>query len=118
MWFEACPTRRNGQLIPGWQKSSSVRVGELLVNEERDPDLHRMVRTAHLKLRGVDAVPPLRDVVLISAGGDVVSLTGFERVDSLGAAATFFQQSWVLHAITSEQAQVWLESRALHHPAK
>lgn len=114
MWFEVCPLRREGKLIPGWQKSSHIRVGELRVGEELDQALHRTVRTAHLHHLGVDTMPPLRDVVLISAGGDVMSLTGFEQVESLGAAATTFQQSWMLHSISEKQARAWLES---HPPA-
>lgn len=98
MEFDACPFRRNGLVIPKWQRGSLVVRGQLVVEEVRDLELHRMVRVARLLgADRTDLLPPLHDVVLVACKIDLWTFTGYERQPNAWSAdQVCYQQSWAL----------------------
>ena len=88
--------RYRGRVIP-WRNIANqpTRVGDLRVEETRDDDLHRYVRTAKLfpedAVIYTAAVPELRDVRLICMSQQAFTLAGFERIEGVEYA-----QSWLV----------------------
>jgi hypothetical protein len=89
--------RYHGRVIP-WREviNRPPLVGDLRIEEVRDEELRRYVRTAllwneHSVLPSRDR-PCLFDVHIVGMSPQAFSLTGFERVD--GAE---YAQSWLVH---------------------
>lgn len=101
MEFNAYVCRREGRQVPRhllWQQRVK---GELLVHEDRDPVLHRVVRIARLvkseNTVTTDQLPPLRDPVLLSAKANQWTITGWELIEvGVDIEPRAYQQSWIL----------------------
>jgi hypothetical protein len=88
--------RYRGRILP-WRQviNRPALVGDLRIEECRDDDLHRYVKTASLwdersVLNSADR-PHLFDVRIIGMSPQAFTLTGFERVDGVEYA-----QSWIV----------------------
>jgi hypothetical protein len=87
--------RHRGRIIP-WRlvANQPAKVGDLRIEECRDEELHRYVRSAKLfaddTTRYSAALPELLDVRLISMSPQAFTLAGFERVEG-----TEYAQSWL-----------------------
>ena len=105
--FDVCPFRRNGMVIPKWQRGRLFVRGRLVVEEVRDPDLHRMVRVGHIfDADRTDLLLPLYDVLLVSCKPDWWTFTGYERQPSTYSTdQVCYQQSWVLIPATITDAE-------------
>ena len=88
--------RHRGRVIP-WRNIANqpAKVGDLRVEETRDDDLHRYVRTAKLfpdeAVIYMAALPELHDVRLICMSQQAFTLAGFERFEGVEYA-----QSWLV----------------------
>ena len=88
--------RHRGRIIP-WRMVANqlVKIGDLRIEECRDEELHRYVRTAKLfaddTTRYSVTLPELLDVRLISMSPQAFTLAGFERIE--GAE---YAQSWLV----------------------
>ena len=71
--------------------------GDLRIEECRDEELRRYVRTARLfdetNVRSSNVLPELLDVRIMAMSPQAFTLTGFERVDGIEYA-----QSWLVLA--------------------
>jgi hypothetical protein len=88
-----------GRVIPHHVRDAGTVRGTLSVRQEDDHIRHRITLVARLSLigGGMRTVPPLFDVVLISATGDSWMLAGYERVTSGALQQEYFLgQSWVV----------------------
>lgn len=100
--FELLRVRRSGWLIPKYQHSFGRHpVGALRVTQEYVPDLHRHTLIAQLlppePNQPTERIPPLYDVVLMHWNCDLITLSGFERVeDEKGLKRLDCAQTWVL----------------------
>lgn len=96
--------RDRGGLIPKWQRATHRGVlGQLTLDECRDPVLNRMTRVAELLDPHTGAplpVAPLRDVQLIRLTGSLMVLSGTERVEDERIAERTYDvaQTWWLEA--------------------
>ena len=96
MRFSVRFLRHRGRLIP-WRTVANqpAKVGDLRVEETRDDELHRYVRTAKLFSDEVivysTALPELHDVRLVAMSPRAFTLAGFERIDGVEYA-----QSWLV----------------------
>lgn len=101
MEFKVYRCREEGRAIPlhlRWNRSAQ---GELYVEEDRDPVLHRVVRIARIvrdvNTLKVDQLPPLRDPVLLSAKPSQWTITGWELLEvGVDIEPRAYQQSWIL----------------------
>jgi hypothetical protein len=89
--------RHRGRVIP-WRDviNRAPRVGDLRIEEIRDDELHRYVRTARLVpddgvVRRRTELPELGDVRLIGMSQQAFTLAGLERIDGADYA-----QSWLV----------------------
>lgn len=88
--------RHRGRVIP-WRTVANqpAKVGDLRVEETRDDELHRYVRTAKLFSDEVivysAALPELHDVRLVAMSPQAFTLAGFERIEGVEYA-----QSWLV----------------------
>lgn len=87
--------RFKGRILP-WREIDNRRplVGDLRIEECRDDELHRYVRTAALHDPMVivkSEIPRLYDVRIVSMSPQAFTLTGFERIE--GAE---YAQSWLV----------------------
>ena len=88
--------RHRGRIIP-WREIANqpAKVGDLRIEECRDEELHRYVRTAKLfpndASRYLATLPELLDVQIIGMSPQALTLAGFERID--GAE---YAQSWLV----------------------
>jgi hypothetical protein len=93
-WLVEC-VRRDG-VVFGRHGRMHER-GQLVVEETFDSEVKRTVRTARLvDAANKDLLPPLRDVTLVAASRDWMTLTGYEVKETALGAGQAFQQSWVL----------------------
>jgi hypothetical protein len=95
----ATRARDKGRLLSKFQRDRRWREGTLTIIEERDPELHRVLRVARLKQPdGTDVLPPLLDATIIAMTVDQWSITGFERLEEerVGGDAVCYQQSWLI----------------------
>src|SRR5487761_2613638 len=91
--------RHRGRVIP-WRTiaNQSAKVGDLRIEECRDEELRRYVRTAKL-LPGDSAgiyalrLPELLDVRIVGMSPQAFTLSGFERIEGIESA-----QSWLVAA--------------------
>jgi hypothetical protein len=91
--------RHRGRVIP-WRTIANqpVKVGDLRIEECRDEELRRYVRTAKLLPADAPAIyapllPELLDVRIVSMSPQAFTLSGFERIDGVEYA-----QSWLVAA--------------------
>lgn len=98
MKVEAARARREGVLLSKHQRDTGWVTGTLSLSEERDAELHRICRVAHLRLtHGGEDVPPLFDATVIEMRGGWMTITGFERVYSrVPGKIVSYQQSWFI----------------------
>jgi hypothetical protein len=89
--------RYRGRVIP-WRDviNRSARTGDIRIEELRDDDLRRYVRTARLfpddgAVVFGPALPELRDVLVIGMSPQAFTLGGLERVEGVDYA-----QSWLV----------------------
>jgi len=88
--------RHRGRIIP-WRMIANqpVKVGDLRIEECRDEELHRYVRSAKLfaddTSRYSATLPELLDVTLITMSPQAFTLAGFERIEG-----TEYVQSWLV----------------------
>jgi len=91
--------RFRGRVLP-WREvvNRPPLVGDLRIEEVRDEELRRYLRTAllwdDLSVRPAKERPCLFDVHIVGMSPQAFSLTGFERVD--GAE---YAQSWLVQSI-------------------
>jgi len=90
--------RFKGRILPAREVVNRPAVfGDLRVEECRDEELRRYVRTATLhdprQIIGGDGLPRLYDVRLLAMSQKAFTLTGFERIDGADYA-----QSWLVTA--------------------
>ena len=97
MHFAVRLLRHQGRVIP-WRTIANQppKVGDLRIEECRDEELRRYVRTAKLlpsDSGGIEAplLPELLDVRIVSMSPLAFTLTGFERIDGVEYA-----QSWLV----------------------
>lgn len=93
--------RYKGRILP-WREidNRAPLVGDLRIEECRDDELHRYVRTAALHDPMVIVtrdIPRLYDVRIVSMSPQAFTLTGFERIE--GAE---YAQSWLVSPVTPE----------------
>ena len=89
--------REKGVVVPRHQvgRQRAVR-GHLQVKDEYQSELRRHLRQASLSMIGKEEPPePLWDVQIVHALGDMLVLSGFERIDD-GFRFTEYAQTWVL----------------------
>lgn len=101
MEFEVYRVRTEGKLLPRHVMWSTKVRGDLYVGEEYVTELKRAVRVATVKAgqgfacKGL--IPPLFDIMLVSAKPDWWTMTGWERIPSDHMVEPrAFQQSWIL----------------------
>ena len=88
--------RHRGRILP-WREvvNRPPRYGDLRIEERRDDDLRRYVRTARLVDPDIvissNPTPELLDVRIMAMSPQAFTLTGFERVDGVEYA-----QSWLV----------------------
>jgi hypothetical protein len=99
MRFAVRHLRHRGRVIP-WRDvvNRAPAVGDMRIEETRDDELRRYVRTAKLfPLDGASisatALPQLHDVRVIGMSQQAFTLAGLERIDSVEYA-----QSWLVSA--------------------
>lgn len=97
MHFAVRPLHLRGRILP-WREIANMppQVGELRVEESRDAELRRYVRTATFAppdSMGVarQLLPALLDVHMIGMSPLAFTLAGFERIDGVEYA-----QSWLV----------------------
>jgi hypothetical protein len=103
MEFEATCARREGRLLSKAQRDRAWVRGVLVISEQRDNELNRVVRVARLlepdQINQADALPPLHDAQMVEVRPDWWTITGFERVECHGAGPgekACYQQSWFM----------------------
>jgi hypothetical protein len=96
MHFPVRLLRFHGRALP-WREvvNRPALVGDLRVEEVRDDELHRYVRTATL-WRDLEILhrgdrPTLYDVRIVAMSQQAFTLAGFERID-----AVEYAQSWLV----------------------
>jgi hypothetical protein len=103
VFFEATCARRRGRLLTKAQHDRAWVQGLLLINEQRDPELMRVVRVARLvDQTGLtkDILPPLHDAQVVAVRPGWWTITGFERlVEPPPGESACFQQSWFLQPV-------------------
>ena len=102
MLFDAARARRNGRLLTKGQRDREWVRGVLLIDEERDAELMRIVRVARLvePVKRSDLLPPLRDVQVVAVRPGWWTLTGFERITEPPPGDTAcYQQSWFMEPV-------------------
>ena len=98
MRFSVRLLRHRGRILP-WRVVANrpALVGDLRIEEVRDEELRRYLRTAQLwddqSIKPVADRPCLYDVHLVAMSPQAFSLSGFERVD--GAE---YAQSWLVQS--------------------
>lgn len=97
MRFAVRLLRHRGRVIP-WRDvvNRTPRIGDVRIEESRDDELHRYVRTAKLfpddgSVVFVAPPPELRDVRMIGMSQQAFTLAGLEHVDGADYA-----QSWLV----------------------
>jgi hypothetical protein len=97
MRFAVRLLRHRGRVIP-WREvvNRTPSIGEVRIEEVRDDELHRYVRTAKVfPLDGpvlfTSALPELYDVRLIGMSQQAFTLAGLERLDG-----AHYAQSWLI----------------------
>jgi hypothetical protein len=97
MRFAVRLLRHRGRVIPWRDVVNRVpKIGDIRIEELRDDELHRYVRTARLfpddggVIFGL-ALPELYDVRVIGMSQQAFTLAGLERVDGID-----FAQSWLI----------------------
>ena len=90
--------RHRGRILPWREVANWVpKRGDLRIEECRDEELRRYVRTARLfdeaNVRPSNVLPELLDVRIMAMSPQAFTLTGFERVDGIEYA-----QSWLVSA--------------------
>lgn len=99
MRFAVRLLRHRGRVLP-WRDVVNwpPLVGDLRIEEVRDEELRRYLRTAllwdYLSVRPAADRPCLFDVHIVGMSPQAFNLTGFERVDRAEYA-----QSWLVHPI-------------------
>ena len=101
MEFKVYRCREEGRAIPLHLRWNRHAQGELYVEEDRDPALHRVVRIARIvrdvNTLKVDQLPALRDPVLLSAKSSMWTITGWELIEvGVDNEPRAYQQSWIL----------------------
>lgn len=99
MEFYVKVTRRAGKLKPGHQRHMAEAVrGMLHVAERWVGDWNRHTLVASLKGPAVDVLPPLYDAHIHYAEGNVITLSGIERIpDGFAQGGTLdYPQSWLM----------------------
>lgn len=100
VFFEATCARRQGRLLSKAQRDRAWVRGLLLIDEQRDPELMRVVRVARLVEKTTlttDVLPPLHDAQVVAVRPCWWTITGFERIVQPPPGETAcFQQSWFL----------------------
>jgi len=96
MHFAVRLLRHRGRPLPGRDVvNHPALLGDLRVEEIRDGELHRYIRTARLfrdmEILHHDERPTLYDVHIVAMSPQAFTLAGFERVD--GAE---YAQSWLV----------------------
>lgn len=82
MRCEVARARTEGRLLSKYQRDRTWQKGELTVRDAPDPEVHRIVRIAHLRgADQTDILPPLHDVQLIELCAGWWTLTGYERIE-------------------------------------
>ena len=100
--YELLRVRKAGWLIPRHRHAFGRHPeGVLQVSQEYVPDLHRHSLVAKLipaaPNQNAEPIPPLYDVTLLQWNCDLITLTGFERVeDEKGLKQTDCAQTWLL----------------------
>ena len=99
MRFAVRLLRFRGRVIP-WREvvNRAPALGDLRIEETRDDELHRYVRTARLFPDGTglldsSACPELLDVRVVAMSQQAFTLSGVERIASVDYA-----QSWLVSA--------------------
>src|SRR5712691_6323844 len=88
--------RKRGRILP-WREviNRAPKWGDLRIEECRDEELRRYVRTARLfdevNVLPSNTLPELLDVRIMTMSPQAFTLTGFERVDGVEYA-----QSWLV----------------------
>ena len=96
MRFAVRPLRYKGRILP-WREVANrpALVGDLRIEECRDEELKRHLRTALLcddrSVLPSERRPRLLDVRIIGMSPQAFTLTGFERVDGVE-----YMQSWIV----------------------
>lgn len=90
--------RHRGRILPWREVANRVpKRGDLRIEECRDEEMRRYVRTARLfdeaNVRPSKVLPELLDVRIMAMSPQAFTLTGFERVDGIEYA-----QSWLVSA--------------------
>lgn len=99
MRFAVRLLRYRGRTLP-WREvvNRPALVGDLRIEETRDDELHRYVRTAtlwrELEILHRDDRPTLLDVRIVAMSPHAFTLAGSERID--GAE---YAQSWLVQAV-------------------
>jgi hypothetical protein len=97
MEFEVFQCRREGKLLPRHVMWATKVKGDLFLTEERDGELHRVVRVATVRdSMNKPLIEALHDAVVLSAKPDWWTITGWERVSVSHAEARAYQQSWIM----------------------
>lgn len=98
MEFDVCPLRRNGTILPLWQRNHGAVRGRLYVEFEHDDELMRPIKVARVRRAagGEPLLPPLYDAELVSCKPDWWTMTGYERCEGPTDKPVRYQQSWLL----------------------
>ena len=103
VFFEATCARYQGRLLSKAQRDRGWVRGLLLIAEQRDAELLRVVRVARLVEKSkltTDVLPPLHDAQVVAVRPGWWTITGFERlVEPPPGEAVCYQQSWFLQPI-------------------
>jgi len=108
-----------GRVMPTHVRHAGTVRGVLSVKQEDDNIRHRTVLVARLSpVAGARSIPPLYHVVLVSSTGDVLTLAGYERVQSgaLQHEYTLGQNLRKGEAEWSRLAQMLAETRSSNPP--
>lgn len=96
--FDVTPLRDKGRLVLKWHRA--VIRAHVTIDEDRDPEVHRVVRVARAESTVPDRyIPLLYDAVVLSIRSDCITITGFERaIESplRASVGTHYQQTWLV----------------------
>ena len=94
MIFRAHLLMEYGVVLPRHRLAFTRRfVGVLSLREELDQVRNRHVRVARIG----DELPPLYDATVVTISGDVMVITGFERIQKdITSQSVEYAQSWFL----------------------
>ncbi|CAG9184058.1 hypothetical protein [Cupriavidus pampae] len=106
MWAEVMKLRLDGRVLhKGWWGAQTLYRGNLVMRQSPDQHTHRYSMQAWLKSaphQDPKELGVLFDAELLWIDGDAMCLTGYERDTFMNREV---RQSWLVRAITLQQAQ-------------